>query len=88
MNINNKRGLIKVSNPVMHDHEVMKVIYSEFLPFRIDYEYLGIDTGIFNLYGWCDRFDEIKDGDILPQYDFMLKRSDDGSISITECNRF
>jgi hypothetical protein len=87
-----KRGIVKVSSALMFDFEVMKVFYSEFFPFKIDYDYLGtnpagVNIGIFNCYGCCERFDEIKEGDPLPQYEFTFLRNDEGIISIKDVEK-
>ena len=79
----NKRGFIRVSDVIMWDYEVMTKVYSVFYPFHIEYKHW---MNYFEIYGVCDDFDEIKEGDVVKQYEFTLTRKEDDSLDI-KCSK-
>ena len=83
MDLKNKRGIIKVSDAIMWDFEIMKVVYSEFFPYHIEYEHWN---KVFKIHGCCERFIEIKEGDVTPQYEFIITRSIENVLTL-ECSK-
>lgn len=54
-------------------------LFSNFYPVRIN------ENGqTFEYYGFSPLFDEIKDSEPVPTYDFLFERKDDGTIFLKE----
>ena len=62
-----KKGFIKISNELYVNHwNEIYVIMKDFRPINIDYRHWENDT--WYIYGVSEMFDELKEGEVLPQY--------------------
>ena len=78
----NKRGIIKISDQVYKkDWDIIHIIFKKFKPAHIEFRHWENDTWV--LYGVCDDFDDIKEGDPVPQYEVIFKRNEHGIYDFT-----
>lgn len=68
-----------IDNPQFH-----QVFFSAFMPIDAKHDFID---GKITYVGYCDRFDELE-AEPVPQYDFEMKRDEDGIIEITGVTRF
>lgn len=89
-NILNRRGIIKVSSPLIIEGEleILKTLYSNFYPLSIEPQNDWGEVRIFLMKGMSEHFDEVQEGDPIPQYDFEFIRNEDGTISFKGCNKY
>ena len=74
-----KRGIISVSNDIYTNrYDLAKIIFNYMKPIRIDFEYWN--GNVWRFVGESDLFDEIKEGESIPNYDAMLKTKEDGTV--------
>ena len=75
-NLRNKRGKVKVSSHILFNSEpeFLKAFFSLFYPIEIQNQLI---TSVY--LGMCDSFDELKEGESIPEYECMIKevREDD-----------
>lgn len=75
-----KKGLIKISDVLYQDNwELAFPIFKYFRPFHIDTKLYAREI-VF--YGECDFFEELKEGEIIPQYDAFVKKYKNGTYSV------
>lgn len=79
-----KIGIIKVALQFINDiPEAVHLIFSVFIPLRAEVR----PEGWIEYVGICEQFDEREEGFLTPQYDFELKREEDGNLVIDKVNR-
>ncbi len=72
------KGFIKISNDVyVKMWGTLYIIFKDFRPTHIEFRHWENDIWYF--YGTSDLFDEVKEGDIIPQYDVLLTRNEDSA---------
>lgn len=74
------KGIIRITHQLYHNnYDVISAIFRDFKPLHIECEYWNI--GDFKFYGESDSFDEIKEGDVIPEYLIEITTHDDGIYS-------
>lgn len=73
-----KRGRIKITENLYFDRDIMIELFKHFLPISVKKTYDGFiqcpALGYYILQGYADGFEEIKDEDIIPDYDPLFTR--------------
>lgn len=70
--IKNRKGKIRVSNEIVEDYpDLMFEILSVFIPVFIRHEFSDI---YYLYYGYCKLFDIRKEGEEIPEYDFIFEK--------------
>lgn len=82
--LKSKRGFFYVSDEFMFRFDLMKIVYSEFFPFQIEYERMN---DRWKLVGCSERFESINEGDVIPQYYFLMKRNENDEIVFSDCQK-
>lgn len=78
---NQKGGFIKVSNDIfMGQPNLIREIYKTFYPIHIEYRIW--ENHIWFLFGYCDYFEEIKNGEKWLQYDVTFTEKEDKSFDL------
>lgn len=68
-----KRGFIKMTKDIYENMwSELYIFFKDFRPTHIEFRHWEND--IWYLYGVSDLFDEIKEGEVLPQYDVIFTR--------------
>lgn len=75
--------------------KVSKICYDSFwnniadccmiIPYKIETDYLEDD--VVTIYGICDKFDEVSEVDVIPEYIFTFEVLDDGNVVIKNVRR-
>lgn len=75
-----KRGFIKCYDTLLKErwHELY-IFFKDFRPTHIEFRHWENDIWYF--YGVSELFDELKEGDQIPQYDVIFTRTDDKVVS-------
>jgi hypothetical protein len=73
----NKVGKIKVALHFLREDELRAIFFKHFIPVKTDIEYF---TDNITFTGESHLFDEIKEGDVIPFYDFTFSRHESGYI--------
>jgi len=61
------RGLIKVTDQVLNHHwDLFRLIFKDFRPTHIEFRHWEGDLWYY--YGVSKLFDEVKEGEIIPEY--------------------
>jgi len=75
-----KRGFIKCSNQLItEDWKDLYIFFKDFRPTHIEFRHWENDAWYF--YGVSDLFDDLKEGDAVPQYDVVFTKNDDKSLT-------
>ena len=76
MNIESRRyGKLKVSKEVVQ--KFWDNIKGIIIPIRIEYV---LSNSVFEIEAYCEAFKELKEGDTIPTYNAIFKRSEDGAV--------
>lgn len=67
-------GSIEVSQNLVHDFGLMSTLFSKFIPLAVNYDFIGEK---FTYKGYCNEFDEIKEGDKIPFYNAVVNYNRD-----------
>lgn len=65
----NKVGKISITGAILNKPDILKVLYSQFLPYKIVESDVYPKNFLFLVFGYCDNFDEINEGDKIPEYE-------------------
>jgi hypothetical protein len=65
-----KIGIVNISNDCLFDKDIMVCIFSEFIPIQ-SMPPIYHDSVSFK--GYCDSFDTIKEGEVIPNYEIFIK---------------
>lgn len=72
-----RKGLIKISDPVYNGlWSDIWIIFKDFRPLHIEFRHWENDT--WYLIGECTMFENIEDGDSIPEYTATFTRKEDG----------
>lgn len=87
--IQKRRGKVIVSRQLLRseDEKILKALFSNFYPIATEPYH---DNGYYNdvlYFGYSPHFDIIKEGDVIPGYDFRFKRDNNGNVSIDSVNK-
>ena len=65
------KGLIKISNELyVNDWQRLSVFMKDFRPIHIEFRHWEND--IWYIYGVSEMFDELKEGEAVPEYDVIF----------------
>lgn len=70
MNIQRKRGSVKLSKQYMYDahQDLLEAIFSQFYPMAIDYEHQYGFTNEIRYWGLSAQFEDVPEGCVTPEY--------------------
>lgn len=75
-----RKGLLKCSNKLITEEwKSLYIFFKDFRPIHIELRYWENDIWYF--YGISEFFDEIKEGESVPQYTAIFTKQDDGSLT-------
>lgn len=75
-----KRGFIKCSDKLIKDEwQHLYIFFKDFRPTHIEFRHWENDVWYF--WGVSELFEELKEGDAVPQYDVLFTKHDDGSLT-------
>jgi hypothetical protein len=75
-----RKGYIKCSDILIKEMwQDVYVFFKDFRPTHIEFRHWENDVWYF--YGVSELFDELTEGEVLPQYDVTFTRHNDGSIT-------
>ena len=75
----NRKGIIKINQPVIEQNkEDLLEVFRKFIPVTIDINML-VCQSIY--WGYSPEFRELKEGEAIPEYEVLLTRNEDGSIT-------
>ncbi len=76
-----KKGLIRITRTfyTLENIGLLSIIFSRFIPFEIERKW---HEESFLLYGESAEFEEVKEGEKIPQYDCLFTRHEDGSHTL------
>lgn len=75
-----KRGFIKIADILYRkEWNIIYILFKDFRPFHIEYKYW--DNNVWYFHGESDLFDEIKEGEPIPQYDVLFTTEPDGTYT-------
>lgn len=81
-NIKNRRGFIKFTRDLLIDNppelQIMREVFSNFFPFATESEHLFYYNSSIKVYGYSPYFDELNEGDLIPEYQIEFKRNEIG----------
>jgi len=77
----NRLGIVKISQELVHDFDLMSLVFSRFVPLSVSYDFI---TGIFTYKGYSPEFEEIEEGCSIPLYDCIATVA--GETQICEVN--
>lgn len=74
------KGLVKISNELyVNDWETIYIFMKDFRPTHIEFRHWENDT--WYMYGISKMFDELKEGDAVPQYDVIFTQHGNKEIT-------
>lgn len=90
MNINKRRGYIKVDNTseLFNNSKAMEALFSKFYPTAIVPEHDFGFNSVLKYFGYSPLFKEIDETEPTPKYDFIFKTEficENIVVSISEC---
>ena len=65
----------------IHEEPIISLIFKNFIPIKIERNSGGFD-GDFIYYGYSSLFDEVEEGTIIPEYEFVIEQNKFGELSI------
>lgn len=69
--MNKNKGKIRISTQIVEEcPDMMFCMLSVFIPVLIEHQFNDI---YYTYYGYCEHFDEIKEGEEIPEYDITFK---------------
>jgi hypothetical protein len=81
-----RKGFFKISNSAYTEMwEYLHLIFKDFRPTHIEFRHW--ENNVWYLHGVSEKFDELKEGDVVPQYDALFTTHENGSITY-EIKRF
>jgi len=70
------KGLIKVTDQVLKSHwDKFRLIFKDFRPTHIELRHWENDLWYY--FGVSDKFDEVKEGELIPEYIVIIKTDED-----------
>lgn len=78
--MNKRKGIIKISDEAYQTlWKEISIIFEDFRPNHIEMRHWENDTWYF--YGTSKFFDELKEGEAIPEYQVILKRHGDNIMT-------
>lgn len=66
-----KKGFVRITDFLYkNDYEAVKILFSNFRPTYIEFRYWEND--VWYLYGESELFEELKEGQLIPEYSFII----------------
>jgi hypothetical protein len=73
-----KKGVIKITDSLYRgNYQIASLIFKDFRPTHI--EFRQWENNVWYLYGESENFDEIKEGEIVPEYKALITTQPDGN---------
>lgn len=79
INPQKKRGFIKCSDALIkQDWKYLYVFFKDFRPTHIEFRHWENDIWYF--YGVSEKFETVKEGECVPQYDVVFTKQENGEL--------
>lgn len=74
------KGFIKISDVLYkNDWSNLYIFMKDFRPTHIEFRHWEND--IWYMYGVSEKFEPLKEGDVVPQYDVLFTKQEDGTLT-------
>ena len=74
------KGFLKISNELyVNDWQQLHIFMKDFRPTHIEFRHW--ENSIWYMYGVSAMFDELKEGDVVPQYDLIFTQHENKDIT-------
>ena len=79
LEIKNRRGFIRFTDAHKGDWNKLYIFFKDFRPTHIEFRHWENDVWYF--YGVSPLFDEVAEGEAVPQYDVIFTRHEDDTLT-------